>query len=61
MEYPGADLCGHCDQKQCGEYQGANQVPQIHGHGDGVATGFAERCSGDLDDPECQRDRRYLA
>ena len=48
---------------------GADQVTPARGstggltqpaHADGIASGFAERCRQDLDDPESQRDGRNL-
>ena len=49
----------HCEQTK--KEGGASQVAPIERHGDGITTGFSERCRSDLNDPKDQGDLWDLA
>ena len=57
----GADLGDDKGNEKRGEDGRADEIAKVHGHGDSVAAGLAERGGGDLDDPENERDFRHLA
>jgi 4,5-dihydroxyphthalate decarboxylase len=61
MEFFRSDLDGGECHKQREKKRGAQQVTPIQGHGDRIATSFAERRCRNLDDPEHKRDFWYFS